>query len=279
MAKQRYVNTEMWTDSWFADLDPVEKLLFMYLLTNDSTNIAGVYQLPIRRMAADTGIDREMVSKILSRFADAGKVLEKDGWIIIINHLKHQNLESDNTLKGIQRVIDTMPFSVKKAYGIIIRGLQGAYKGLAYLNLDLNLNLNLNLDLNLDGDTGAPPEISDPVESVQQDQVTAIKSFGAIKSIFEHGSSALSPDLKPYYHDGREAKAVKLLEARYDASPGEFQEDAQRFLELIRSGDKFWGSQPFTPSAFNSLYNRIRQAKHPGSTSSLEATLRQVEAL
>ena len=34
MAKQRYINTKFWRDSYIEDLDPIEKLLFLYLLSN-----------------------------------------------------------------------------------------------------------------------------------------------------------------------------------------------------------------------------------------------------
>jgi hypothetical protein len=67
MAKQRYINTKFWRDSYIEDLDPTEKLLFLYLLTNPDTNICGVYELPLKIIAADTGIDKEMVKKLLNR--------------------------------------------------------------------------------------------------------------------------------------------------------------------------------------------------------------------
>ena len=42
MAKFRYVNTRFWDDSYVAELSPLEKLAFLYLLTNSLTTIAGV---------------------------------------------------------------------------------------------------------------------------------------------------------------------------------------------------------------------------------------------
>ena len=41
--KHRYIKTKFWDDSYIIELNPHEKLLFLYLITNPLTNIAGVY--------------------------------------------------------------------------------------------------------------------------------------------------------------------------------------------------------------------------------------------
>ena len=75
MAKLRSINTHFWDDNYIVELDPIEKLMFLYLITNPLTTIAGAYELPLRRIAFDTGIDREMVVKILDRSNRAAAVL------------------------------------------------------------------------------------------------------------------------------------------------------------------------------------------------------------
>ena len=54
MAKQRYLSTSFWTDSYVEKLDPSEKLLFIFLLTNDSTNLCGIYEITTRRISFET---------------------------------------------------------------------------------------------------------------------------------------------------------------------------------------------------------------------------------
>ncbi len=92
MAKQRYVNTKFWTDPYVSDLDPSEKLLFLYFMTNHLTNISGIYEVTIRQVAFDTGIDKSMVMKILNRFEKDDKIIYRNGWIAIKNFIKHQTL-------------------------------------------------------------------------------------------------------------------------------------------------------------------------------------------
>jgi len=90
MSKKRYVDTKFWDDNYIIDKDPIEKLLYLYLLTNTLTNISGIYEINIRRIAFDTGIDKEMVLKILERFEEDDKIKYKDGWVAIKNFIKYQ---------------------------------------------------------------------------------------------------------------------------------------------------------------------------------------------
>jgi hypothetical protein len=122
MSKKRYVNTVFWDDAYITNLDPSEKLIFIYLLTNPCTNIAGVYQIPLKRIALDTGIDRDMCSKIIDRFQSDGKILYIDGWIAIKNFIKHQNFNSPMVKSGIERELTDSPDSLKTFIGYHING-------------------------------------------------------------------------------------------------------------------------------------------------------------
>ena len=97
--KQRYINTRFWNDTYVSVLDPIEKLLFIYLLTNEHTNISGVYELPFKIMAVETGIDESMFKKILPRLKERIRYI--DGMVIIKNHIKHQETGSPNVKTGI----------------------------------------------------------------------------------------------------------------------------------------------------------------------------------
>lgn len=117
MSKKRYINTTLWRDEYIASLDPSEKLLFIYLLTCPDTTIAGIYQIPIKIIAADTGFDSDMVIKILARFETDGKVLYRDGWVAIKNFIKHQNCCSPTVAAGIDRELKVAPEELKAFVG------------------------------------------------------------------------------------------------------------------------------------------------------------------
>lgn len=113
MAKQRYINTKLWSDDWVSNLDPVEKLLFIYLLTNERTNICGVYELPLKYMSVETGIEKDMVEKIIKRFEKDGKVIYNNGWAIIANFIEHQAI-NPKIEKGIAYLLQNeIPEEIK----------------------------------------------------------------------------------------------------------------------------------------------------------------------
>jgi hypothetical protein len=115
MAKQRYVQDSFWTDPYIERLTPDEKLVFLHLLTNPQCNVAGVYELRAKRLAYETGYDTEVVETILKRFQKDKKIIRFKEWIVIVNHIKHQNL-GDLTAEGINRVIKQTPEEIQDLF-------------------------------------------------------------------------------------------------------------------------------------------------------------------
>src|SRR3990167_7010957 len=109
MSKSRMINTRFWDDNYTSGLDPIEKLLFLYFLTNTSTSICGIYEIPLKKIANETGIDKEMVEKVLARFTRDGKIFYVNGWVGIRNFIKNQNQKSPMVQKGIETELESVP--------------------------------------------------------------------------------------------------------------------------------------------------------------------------
>ena len=164
MSKKRYVDTKFWDDNYIIEKDPVEKLLFLYLLTNTLTNIIGIYEISINRIAFDTGIDKDMVIKILERFEADDKTKYENGWIAIKNFTRHQ-LNNPKINAGIKALSSEVPGNLIKWSNIDYKKLNIIvdnspkkqenidYDRLSHPNLNLNTNLNTNLNLNSKEDT------------------------------------------------------------------------------------------------------------------------------
>jgi len=109
MSTQRYISTSFWDDSWISEIDPSEKLVYLYLMTNPLTNIAGVYKTTIRRMCFDTGFSVEVIKTILNRFEIAKKAFFKNDRIILPSWPKHQKWESRAKIKdGIISILQDL---------------------------------------------------------------------------------------------------------------------------------------------------------------------------
>ncbi|NMB81910.1 MAG: hypothetical protein GYA14_08835, partial [Ignavibacteria bacterium] len=59
----RFTNTDKWADSWFANLKPIEKLLFIYLYEN--CDIAGFIEINLKRWAVDIGAELKTIEGAL----------------------------------------------------------------------------------------------------------------------------------------------------------------------------------------------------------------------
>lgn len=116
MAKQRYIQDSFWTDPYIETLDPSEKLLFIYFLTNPLCNVAGIYEIRNNRIAYETGFDKEMIAKIKERFARDKKMITVDDWVILTNFAKHQS-QNPSVLAGMQRIINDLPEKVQAVTG------------------------------------------------------------------------------------------------------------------------------------------------------------------
>lgn len=116
MAKQRYIKDSFWTDPYIQNLWQTEKLLFLYLLTNQNCNIAWIYEITERQICFDTGIEKNRLAQSVDKLSKDGKISYKNNRIIIINFIKNQNV-NPSVEKGIERVINQLPDWIKDSLG------------------------------------------------------------------------------------------------------------------------------------------------------------------
>lgn len=122
----RFTNTDKWVDTWFSDLKPLSKLLFMYLC--DQCDIAGFLELNIRTISFEVGTDRASIERAFNELypedkqtidgAARGEELQTPRilysldrkFIFIRNFIKHQrNLplnENNKAHRGILKRLE-----------------------------------------------------------------------------------------------------------------------------------------------------------------------------
>lgn len=114
MDVKRCINVRMWSDSWFEALPPDFKLVWVYLLTNEYTNMLGVYELSLKRIAYDTGLEKETLRKAFEVFAKDKKAFYLfDKWVVLPNFLKNQSL-NPNMLKSAMQIYRNLPKELKE---------------------------------------------------------------------------------------------------------------------------------------------------------------------
>ena len=106
MAKRRLINTKFWSDSFIVKLLPLERYLFLYLLTNEHTGICGIYELPLEVMSRGTGLPSDTLSDLIIRFNN--KIYYTNGWVYIKNFTKNQ-CANESMIKGAKRSLSEIP--------------------------------------------------------------------------------------------------------------------------------------------------------------------------
>ena len=112
MSKKRSVNTAFWSDPFIEDIAPEYKLLFLYLITNEKTNMLGIYEASKRKMSFETGLSLETIKDGLEVFERLGKVKYIDNYIILVNYMKHQKYNT-NMKKSAIETFNELPMSVR----------------------------------------------------------------------------------------------------------------------------------------------------------------------
>lgn len=106
MAKQRVLNTKFWSDNFIVGLNPLDRYLFIYFLTNEKTELCGIYEVPLKTMANETGIEIEMLKTMIKNLGP--KVFYIDGWVHLPNFSKHQQ-KNPSVEKGKMRSLALVP--------------------------------------------------------------------------------------------------------------------------------------------------------------------------
>jgi DnaD/phage-associated family protein len=105
MAVYRNVQVNFWQDEFILDLTPEERYFYIYLLTGTKTKQCGIYILPKRLAALETGYSMETVEKLLNRFVEYGKILydTETKELFIINWLHYNPIFNTNIEKCVLR--------------------------------------------------------------------------------------------------------------------------------------------------------------------------------
>lgn len=101
--KTRIVFTKIWKDTYFSNLTQIEQLTFLYLITNDSVGLTGIYELDDRSITSALKITQQQFNKIKEKFIADRKISFFNGWIRIINHDKYNNYSGIKNEVAVER--------------------------------------------------------------------------------------------------------------------------------------------------------------------------------
>ena len=112
MAIERRIDTATWDDPWFAGLDVSGKLLFLYLLTNRRTTSCGAFEITLRAIAFETGIEQSQVESLIASFGERVQWFPDDQIVFVRNFYRRQKPNASFTTNA-QRSAADLPARVR----------------------------------------------------------------------------------------------------------------------------------------------------------------------
>jgi DnaD/phage-associated family protein len=110
MANYRQIHVSIWKDEWFLDLQPDEKLLFIYLFSNSETNMAGIYKIAFPVICFETCLSGERVREILDKFQKDNKIMYQDGVMWVKKMRRYHQSKSPKVEVGILNDLENIPY-------------------------------------------------------------------------------------------------------------------------------------------------------------------------
>src|SRR5690606_9388185 len=120
----RQIDTGTWDDPWFAELDPDAKLLFLYLLTNRRSTAAGVFEITLRAMSFETGLDTKRINSALESISSRVEWWPEHQVVWVRNFLRHQAVSPKfyrSAWSEMREMPEDIRVSVAEIYPILTR--------------------------------------------------------------------------------------------------------------------------------------------------------------
>ncbi len=115
--KTRILHTKFWMDSYISNLSSTEKLIFIYLISNDRVSISGAYELQDRIACFELQVEKSEWENSKKRFLKDKKFIFFKDWIYVINVDKYNNYRfSEKNEKAYNRELQLMPNDVREKF-------------------------------------------------------------------------------------------------------------------------------------------------------------------
>jgi hypothetical protein len=137
------IYTKFWYDNYISALSAKEKLLFIYLISNEKVNICGIYEMPDKYILLDTGLKQKELEIIKEKFMQDGKFAFIDGWVKIMNFDNYNSFSGELNDKAKEKELAIIPQEILDFIYPIDRVSNGYRK-----SIDSLININHNKYIN-----------------------------------------------------------------------------------------------------------------------------------
>jgi len=141
VSKQRMIETSVWTNSKrFRKLDVVQKLLYLFLISNPQHSLCGAYEMFDDDIAHLTGIDERNLPHVFAALEREGLASYVDGWVVIHHYkVRDTNASVQTRVEKDREKVPGHILDILDSDSLLTACEQTA----RHLDLDLDSNLDL----------------------------------------------------------------------------------------------------------------------------------------
>jgi hypothetical protein len=102
MANYRSLHVKIWSDPVIENLPPNARYIFIYLITTPVRNESAMYDITLKRISNDTGLNLKQVKDSMDVLVREKRIMYDDSTctVWVVNAVKHQSM-NDNCMKSI----------------------------------------------------------------------------------------------------------------------------------------------------------------------------------
>ena len=117
--KYRQVNTKFWSDVWVVDeLNPLDRYLFLYSITNDKANDLLIYEISKRTISHETGLTVDEIDRMFKRLES--RLIYFKGFIIFKNGINNKNYNPNQFIGMSKMLMDYPEDVIQKASEFVV---------------------------------------------------------------------------------------------------------------------------------------------------------------
>jgi len=106
MASFRTLSPSLWSDPFIEGLSAQEKLLYIYLFSNEHVNNVGYMQATLRKISFETAVPQDDVAAFLEKTDRLGKTARDGDSILCLNFVRHQTTKSPKVTQNLCKVFN-----------------------------------------------------------------------------------------------------------------------------------------------------------------------------
>lgn len=115
--KTRIIKTRIWSDDEkFGSLSSVEKLIFIYFITNERIGMTGYYECPERVVLFESGVTKSQLDSTKIKLAELGMVLFHENWVFVVHAEKHNNFSGEKNEVAYKKEKSAIPSEIIDAF-------------------------------------------------------------------------------------------------------------------------------------------------------------------